>query len=358
LFLFVFLIGNIAYGTNTYAMSPITTTATTTKPTPGITTTRNNNSGQPPPPPSDRDQDCAFLARAALFPPRMHRDVAHSDHFPALAVLERYRRKLMLQQQELSSASITASSLFPPRIVVVRNLADPNAIQWNGQPDIDVRTASFDVVPHRLRVRCTSQCEHFARAATKMLLMQSPSTSSTGRDDDNNSSSSSTSNAAAPRAAVLPSPSAMQVHEIVLCTPRLLKKDVTGPLSDRKDMPMQSFNAVEEVLARELVKLASAKENGGSAMAGAAQVEIEAARAAECYYSRHLYDGKTAHCRRGSGLPVGYGWYPLQHRLMERCVVNTAARHLREENNATGNTAPMPLERARRAVRDSLHPQQ
>jgi hypothetical protein len=244
---------------------------------------------------TEKDRDCATFARAALFPDRMHRDVAHTNHFPALNVLDRYRRQI----DERSGGTIAPSSLFPRRVVVVRDLSNPDGpVQWNGQPDIDASDASFEVIPRILTIRCTSDCHKLTEVYKRAFTQKS-----VGEEGQERT-------------------------EIILCTDRILQNDYKEPLSSTvaKELPAQSFAAVEEVLAHELVKLTYAGDKD------IAKIEVEAAKAAECYYSRHKYDDKMQ-IKRGSGLPRGFSLFPgtLQSWTKSSCVITHATKNLQQE---------------------------
>jgi hypothetical protein len=259
---------------------------------------------------TEKDRDCATFARAALFPGRMHRDVAHANHFPALNVLDRYRR----QMNERSGGTIAPSSLFPRRVVVVRDLANPDGpVQWNGQPDIDASDASFEVIPRVLLVRCTSDCnkltEDYKRAFTQKRI---------GEEGQERS-------------------------EIILCTDRILQNDYKEPLSSTvaKELPARSLAAVEEVLAHELVKLAHAGDKDIT------KIEVAAAKAAECYYSRHKYDDKMQ-VKRGSGLPLGFSLMPgvIQSWAKSSCVITNATKNLQQETELSKAEAQAAVQEA------------
>lgn len=223
-----------------------------------------------------QDRVCASLARSALFPKRIHRDVANVKHFPALLQLDLLRDSVLA-----SDPGASISSVFPRHVVVVRNLAD-GSTQWNGQPDFfrTPSSVSFPVIPNKVSVRCTSNCNEYLSNRSQLSFRH-------GQD-------------------------------LVLCSDRILKSDAKE-MENRdivRQLPEKSLQAVEEVLARELVLLRHEyKQSSGS------RADKEAALAAECYFSRHEYDGKTK-IRRGSHLQPGYSLLPsfLQNWCLNRCL--------------------------------------
>jgi Peptidase M76 family len=237
---------------------------------------------------ADQDRECANLARAALFPKRMHRDVADASHFPALLQLDLLRNQIL---STTPSASI--SSVFPRHVVVVRNLAD-GGTQWNGEPDLETGN-KFHILPDRLSVTCSSSiCNEFLTGSNKSQ-----------------------------RAFRRVAPSGEE--EIVLCSDRILKSDSNDKRYQgvAKELPPQSYQAVEEVLAHQLVQVRHQDDTNK------AQVELQAAKAAECYFSRHSYDGK-AQVKKGSRLQTGYSLLPgyIQSWSMKKCLSAVAMEHL------------------------------
>ena len=101
-----------------------------------------------PPPPTQKDLDCIFLARDALFPLKIQRDGSHPTQFPASEAIGKVRDAAMEHD-----ANRAASSFFPRGIVLVRDVNN-QTLQWNGQPDISNATASVPVIPKLLSVRC------------------------------------------------------------------------------------------------------------------------------------------------------------------------------------------------------------
>ena len=248
---------------------------------------------------TDQDRICASLARSSLFPKRMHRDSADDSHFPALLQLDLLRDSCL---QSLTNATI--SSVFPRHVVVVRNLAD-GGMQWNGEPDFDTpASVSFSVIPNYVSVRCTSDCDKYLTSKSQRAFQQ--------QSHDKILGGAST--------------------EIVLCSDRILKKDSLDASYKgvAKELPPKSFQAVEEVLAHELVKVRlNSKNSSSSDNLEKANVQVEAARAAECYFSRHNYDDKKQ-IKKGSRLQTGYSWLPayLQGWSMSKCLSAVATEHL------------------------------
>jgi hypothetical protein len=248
---------------------------------------------------SQRDRDCAFLARSVLFPLRINRDGTHPTILPAVEALNVLRTDAMA-----ANPFRVASSFFPPRVVVVRASAENDGrVQWNGMPDITEFDASFDVVPGIISVRCM-ECAEFQ--PTMKAFVQK------GKEG----------------------------REIVLCSDRVLKKDYTH--ENVTDLPKKSLVVVEEILAHQVTKIGAALkfENDKTANAscdpttchGLAAAEILAARVSECYYAKA---GKEV--KRGSGLATGYSLLPrfLQKSLREGCIRSVATKAT-EKEFATG----------------------
>ena len=245
---------------------------------------------------TEQDRDCSSLARAALFPNRMHRDAADGSHFPALLQLD-LLRSVCLQ----SLPNTTPFTIFPRHVLVVRDLAT-GGTQWNGEPDFkDASSSSFSVIPGHLSVLCTSECNKLLSLPKNQRAFQKPTTGSE--------------------------------TEIVLCSDRILKSDNqnTKYKGVAKELPPKSFQAVEEVLAHELVKVRRRQheEHDGNNLAAAASTEVEAAKAAECYFSRHTYDGKKQ-IKKGSRLQTGYSMLPpfAQGWSKSKCLSAVATEHL------------------------------
>lgn len=261
---------------------------------------------------TEKDRTCAEFARAALFPRRMHRDVAHASHFPALLQLDLLREKFL--------TNLSVSSVFPRHVVVVRNLS-ADQMEWNGVPDMNEREAKFEVIPNHLSVRCTSECDR--------ILMNKRMRSFIGVDTENGG------------------------KEIVLCSERVLKSDYNSAKYKgvAKELPPKSLSAVEEVLAHQLVRIKHAQDNNLQELLPSASVELEAAKAAECYYSRHTYDEKLM-SKKGSRLQLGYSWLPgsLQHWSMNRCLKAVSREHLVAQS--------MKKQDANKAVQEAMKHQQ
>lgn len=94
------------------------------------------------------------MARAALFPKQINRDGSHSTIFPAVDALSQIREGAMAADPNRAQ-----SSFFPKRVVVVREIGHEDTLKWNGQPDIEDKDASFDVIPRMLSVKCM-ECAH------------------------------------------------------------------------------------------------------------------------------------------------------------------------------------------------------
>lgn len=255
--------------------------------------------------PSPKDQDCAFLARQALFPWQVNRDGSHQTLHPALEALQTVRDAAIAAHPERS-----ASSFFPSRVVVVRATAGVDGeLTWNGQPDISANDASFTVIPKFLSVKC-QDCSKLETTYEKAFVVASSSSSSADKET-----------------------------EIILCTDRVMKKDyVHGRI---QDLPPKSLAAVEEALAHAIIRHATAattlsnNDNTTIEEEQVAKAEILAARAAECYY------GKEGAVRKGSALgPSGYALFPaaVQRLLRERCIRAVASRHTEAQFQGTGRT--------------------
>jgi len=268
---------------------------------------------------NDEDRDCASLARNALFPKRMHRDAADGSHFPALLQLDLLRDTFLTKKANATGSYLGApsiSSVFPRHVVVVRNLAD-GGTQWNGEPDFEnAANTAFQVVPDALSVQCTSNCSQlFPDAAKTQRAFRRPVAAGTSTSGD------------AQEAA----------QEIILCTDRILKADSRDAQYKgfAKELPPKSFQAVEEVLAHQLVQVRHEQECvKPTTVETASRVEVEAAKAAECYFSRHAYDEKMQ-IKKGSRLQTGYSYLPgfVQHWSMSKCLSAVAKEHLVQQSN-------------------------
>jgi len=259
------------------------------------------------PPSTPKDRNCATLARAALFPLRVSRDGHRPTLFPALEALTKLRFESMVANPDVSHANF-----FPQRVIVVRPVAGnyaPDELQWNGQPDIDDATATFDVVPRMISVRCM-ECSSMTLPSNVPQNSKSfvrPLQSGLTRQERGEGSE--------------------KKREIVLCTNRLLKKDYDEDKIKKQEFPQKSLAAVEEALAREITKMTDKlKVDRGEIQGGSiskAHSEVVAAFAAECYFNRH---GKEV--KKGSQMQAGYSVLPppLQHWARNRCVRSVAGK--------------------------------
>jgi hypothetical protein len=260
--------------------------------------------------PTQQDIDCASLARDALFPPKINQDGSHPAQFPASEALEKIRDSQMAAHPERA-----ASSFFPRRVVVVRDIAT-SALKWNGQPEVSHNDASVEAIPNLLSVRCM-QC---------------------GTSND--------------RDAFVRKDSDTLFREIVLCSNRLLQRDY-----DHSRMPLahQSLTVLQEVLAHQLTKVGDQLERertnattGELTCQELAATEIRAARAAECYYSK-----AGNQVTRGSALGTyGYSTFPtfVQNVLRNRCIrfVATSAVEKSEFGREGGKCVTQVFEDANR----------
>lgn len=264
--------------------------------------------------PTDQDRTCASLARAALFPKRMHRDAADSSHFPALLQLDIVRDKFLS-----SWPNASVSSVFPRHVVVVRNLAD-GGIQWNGEPDLEKNEVSFAVIPDHLSVTCSSQCDPAFQGRAYRR------TATTGTK-----------------------------QEIVLCSDRILQKDSKDPKYKgvAKELPPKSLQAVEEVLAHHLVQVGQQKANQNCGVQEQAKIELQAAKAAECYFSQHTYEDRPQ-IKKGSRLQTGYSYLPsfLKTWSMNKCLAAVAKDYLVQQQQQS--VSPQD---AQKAVEEALKQQ-
>lgn len=268
------------------------------------------------PPSTPRDRNCAALARAALFPLRVSRDGHRPTLFPALEALTKLRVESMV-----SNPNVSHANFFPQRVIVVRAVAGnfaPDELQWNGQPDIDDATATFNVVPRMISIKCM-ECNSISLPPNVPKDAKSyvrPSLTGHTRQERGEGSE--------------------KKREIVLCTNRLLQRDYDEDKVRKLEFPQKSLATVEEVLAREVTKMRdSLKVDRGELQEGSisrAHSEVVAALAAECYFNRH---GKEV--KKGSQLQMGYSMLPspLQHWARNRCVRSVAGKAIqREVDNA------------------------
>lgn len=239
--------------------------------------------------PTDQDRTCASLARAALFPKRMHRDVADDSHFPALLQLDLLRDQFF---NNWPNASV--SSVFPRHVVVVRNLAD-GGIQWNGEPDLEGEV-KFQLIPDHLSVTCGT-CDPALQG----------------------------------KAFRRPASSGSKEEEIVLCSDRILQKDSNDKKYKgvAKELPPKSLQAVEEALAHALFRIRHDNKSNATDLVANAKLEVQAAKAAECYFSRHTYEDRLL-IKKGSRLQTGYSWFPafVKNWSMNKCLMAVAKEHL------------------------------
>lgn len=258
----------------------------------------------PSTPPTQKDLDCIFLARDALFPLKIQRALAkiHPTQFPASEATAKVRTAAMEHH-----ANRAPSSFFPRGIVVVHDVNN-QSLQWNGQPDIDNNTASVSVIPKLLSVTCR-QCGDGREAFV------------TRRDDGQ--------------------------REIVLCSDKLMKGDYTP--SKIPDQTPKSLVAVETALAHHVTKVGmqidcERQQTPGSddtttttTCPDLAAMEVMAARAAECYYSQTkgtIWGQAAAQVKRGPALGhAGFSWYPasLRNMLQDWCVAAVATRAVKAQ---------------------------
>lgn len=275
----------------------------------------------PPPPPTQKDLDCAFLARDALFPLKIQRDGRHPTQFPASEAVGSVRDAAMERD-----AHRAASSFFPRGIVVVHDVST-QTLQWNGQPNISNTDASVPVIPHVLSVRC--------RVCGA---------------DDNRQAHVQRKHADNPEL------------EIVLCSDKLLKSDYAP--SKIPDKTPRSLVAIETALAHHVTKVGAQVKRDGqddsssttvdvtptASCPDLATMEILAARAAECYYSqtKGIWGQQAAEVKRGPVLGhSGFSWYPTVFRdmLQKRCIRAVATR---------GTAQEYPRHEAKQCVADAM----
>jgi hypothetical protein len=247
--------------------------------------------------PTHRDSDVAQMARQALFPKKINRDGTHSTIFPAVQALTRLREGAMT-----ANPNLAISSIFPKGVVVVKEIG-LGTLASNGQPDIDEKNASFQVIPDMLSVKCM-ECDNVIPKHVQAYL-------SSGNEKE---------------------------HKIILCSNRLVKSDYkpsTTESSSFLDIPPRSYVAVEEALAHQVTLVANQMEYNDNSSARfkvscteMAASELKAARAAECFYEK-----SETEVRRGSRLPLGYSLLPtfLQTNLMNRCIRSVATRAVAEQ---------------------------
>ena len=276
----------------------------------------SSSSSPSPTPPTQKDLDCAFLARDALFPLKIQRDGRPPTQFPASEAVGRVRDAAMARH-----ANRAASSFFPRGIVVVHDVST-QTLQWNGQPEISNADASVPVIPHLLSVRC----QVCGNADKREAYVQR-------KDADK------------------------PEREIVLCSDKLLKSDYTP--SKIPDKTPRSLVAIETALAHHVTKVGeqvererqeSSSTDTTTTCPDLAAMEVLAARAAECYYSqtKGIWGQQAAEVKRGPALGhAGFSWYPaaLRDMLQDRCVRAVATRAMAQE---------YPTSEARQCVADAM----
>jgi hypothetical protein len=343
-----------------------------------------NTTKQEDPEPTPIDRDCALFVRDALFP--LRRDWGssgssisgnHHQIHPALMALDRLRTNLV----DLRPKSTSHSNIFPRGVVLVKKSEalvgnTISTMEYNGQPEVDESTASVEVIPNMLTVKCMS-CNGipFLRgsspAASKAAFVREKPKPWKNPDDDDYESSIE--------------------HELVVCSDRILQKDYYKRFGNhsklyqhhREDLPVRSMMAVEEALAREITKLqvkgdsndddslvkkngkpisyrsfpsssSSSKNNDAAAVASCeayAGLELLAARAAECLLVRKTDEatGRTTETRMGSALvPPKFLFSVLPHSLqrnfVDRCAFQVATKHTVAEAEANENNNLRPRE--------------
>lgn len=307
------------------------------------------------PSPTSIDKDCAFFVRDALFP--LRRDWGskigrgsqgrnHSQIHPALMALDRLRTDLI----DLRPNSTSFSNIFPRGVLLVSQSdalggnSEHKAMEYNGQPDVDESTASVEVIPNLLTVKCM-RCNgnsFLPGSYSKTFVREKYKPWKNPEDDDYESS---------------------KEYELVLCSDRILKKDYYAQSSRkqqhrREDLPMRSMGAVEETLAREITKLqvqndgsidtttgkekppvlypsfpAKQSDDAAASCEEFARLEILAARAAECLLASKQDDAtrKTIETRMGSALAPKslFSVLPgsLQRNFVDRCAFKVATQN-------------------------------
>ncbi len=335
-------------------------------------------SKQEDPPTTPIDKDCAIFVRDALFPFR--RDWgstkagrgtggrSHRQIHPALMALDRLRKDLI----ELRPNSSSFSIIFPRGVLLVtqsdalvegggKSDKKSRAMEYNGQPDVDESTASVEVIPNLLTVKCMS-CNQskflpISGRSSNAFVREKYKSWKNPQDDDYEAS---------------------KEHELVICSDRILQKDyyAQGSSKDhdrREDLPIRSMKAVEETLAREITKLQVHKDGSTDATTGKlqppilysvfpsssdktdasgsceafARLEILAARAAECLIvsKRDDVSGKVNETRMGSAI-FPKSLYPvmphsLRRNFVNRCVFQVATHHTVEAAKVARSDMPV-----------------
>ncbi len=340
-------------------------------------------------PPTNIDKDCAFFVRDALFP--LRRDWGskigrrggarnHSQIHPALMALDRLRTDLI----DLRPNSTSFSNIFPRGVLLVSQSdalvgssgggSNKNkAMEYNGQPNVDESTASVEVIPNLLTVKCM-RCDgspflQGSSSSSKTFVREKYKPWKNPDDIDYESS---------------------KEHELVLCSDRILQKDYYAQntreqQNRREDLPMRSMRAVEEALAHEISKLQvqsdestdtttgkpkcpvsypsfpteeslSNKDNAAASCEAFARLEIIAARAAECLLVSKKDDatGKKIETRIGSALSPKslFSVLPasLQRNFVDRCTFKVATQNTAAAANESKSDLPIrPKECVRKA---------
>lgn len=271
-----------------------------------------------------RDQACAFLARAALFPNRV--DWSGKQHRriqPAVQQLDQLRHSILEQEDE----TISFSKLFPRHVLVVP-APNGDGMQWTGQPDL--KDSTVEVIPQHLVVRAQTCSDSSTRTSFTRSILDSTKQQQPKQI----------------------------MREIVLCSNRLLQSDYdksTDPtlVKARTDVPPRSLAAVEQGLARELYKIrkyyqkdndstksssSSSKPAVPSSCPDFARLEYEATLVAECLYQKEESESKTNNSRSSSSSskaevyrgrflqPPGFSLLStsLQGRLRHQCAAKVA----------------------------------
>jgi hypothetical protein len=302
--------------------------------------------------------------------------------------LDRLRTDLI----ELRSSSTSYSNIFPRGVLLVTKseaLVGSNssagsetatrAMEYNGQPDVDESTASVEVIPNLLTVKCMAcNANRFlpgASSASKAFVREKhkPWKNPVGDDD--------------------------KEFELVVCSDRVLQKDYYKQFGNpesrqqhqREDLPVRSMGAVEETLAREITKLSvqsesSSEKNGyankatppisplsfpsstsdkdaaAASCEAYARLELLAARAAECLLVHRTDEAsrRTTETRMGSALfpksLVSMLPRSLQNSFVDRCSLKVATRHTLEAAGSSGAHL-RPKDCVRRAAKASASSQ-
>ena len=278
-----------------------------------------------PPPPTQKDLDCATMARDALFPLRVQREDGshHATQFPASLALGTVRGDAMKNNPDRSP-----SSFFPSGMAVVHDMMT-GEIQLNGQPYIDETDASLQAIPNLLRVRC-QPCsgggktgkEDYHYFVEKYRLPKF-------RDEK----------------------ISKDAREIVLCTDRVMQSDykpknAQSSLSLPSEEAPRSLVAVETALAHAVTKIGSEVERERKGKGAPTDVpvtcremaamELKAAAAAECFYAQtSKTESNEATVKRGPALGhAGFSvLYPtaVREMLRDRCIKAVATKRTADQ---------------------------